>query len=87
MLDGNWREAGAALPAKSNSVLGFVVFFQREFGNGHPVLIHYGHLPIRKPECEHAVCRELLGNLPGSVAGGPHIREIKPSFGNDGRVV
>lgn len=73
--------------AKSNSVLGLVVFFQWEFGNGLPVLIHYGHLPIRKPEREHAVRPELFGNVLGPLAGRLHIREIKPSFGNDGRVV
>jgi hypothetical protein len=43
------------------------VFFQWEFGDGLPVLIHYGHLPIRKPEREHAVRPELFGNLFGPL--------------------
>jgi len=63
------------------------VFFQWEFGNGLPVLVHYGHLPIRKPEREHAARSELFGNLPGALAGRLDIQKIEPSFGNDGRVV
>jgi hypothetical protein len=78
---------GAALRAKSTAFLGLVVFFQWEFGNGFPVLVHYGHLPIRKPEREQAVRAELFGNLPGTLAGRLHIWEIKASFDNDNRVV
>ena len=63
------------------------MFFQWEFGNGLPVLVHYSHLPIRKPEREHAARPELFGYLPGVFAGRLHIGEIKPSFGNDRGVV
>jgi hypothetical protein len=63
------------------------VFFQWEFGNGLPVLIHYGHLPIRKPEREHAVRPKLFANLLGALAGRLYFRKIKSSFGNDRRVV
>jgi hypothetical protein len=57
--------------------LGVVVFFQWEFGDSRPVLIHNGHLPIRKTEREHAARPELFGNLPSALAGRLHIREIK----------
>jgi hypothetical protein len=67
-----WARSGAALRPKSNSVLGLVVFFQWEFGNGLPVLIHYCHLPIRnchlpirKPERKSA--RSFLAISPAPL--------------------
>jgi hypothetical protein len=63
------------------------MFFQWKLGNHRPVGSHNGHLPIRKPELEHAICPKLVGNLPGSFACRLHIREIKPALGNGGRVI
>jgi hypothetical protein len=90
LIDG-FAEIGAArrgfsLPDQT-ACLGLVVFFQREFGNGRPVLIHNGHLPIGKTEREQAVSPELFGNFPGALACRLDIREIKLAFGNSGRAV
>jgi hypothetical protein len=51
---------GAAFLAKSKSVSGIFVFFQREFGNSRSIRIHDGHLPIREPNVNMPSARSLL---------------------------
>jgi hypothetical protein len=62
------RAARPCLPSQT-AYLDLIVFFQWEFGNGRPILIHYRHLPIRKTVREHAVRPELFCNPLGAPCG------------------